>query len=893
MSGAPSDQQGPPLPRPSAGPPGGPPAVATSSPPGGIQIDTSGRSSRPSPARAAGDRSRLGPWLVVGALAVGGAVVLIAAIAMLGGSGPLALEPIADVEMDELATLSFTPRLVDPSAAGELAFALVEAPEGATIDAATGHFTWTPSEQQGPGQYDVRLGVTAGGQHAETAFRIRVAEVNRQPVMAPIEPVTAAPGAMVKIQVRAEDPDQPASALTFRLLGDPPAGATIDPTTGVFTWTPGPGESGRRWAVTVAVSEAGSGGRGARRTFPIEVAGPVADATVDPTVESEPADQPEPVDPTDPKSQLAGAIAASAAAGPMPSAAPAGDLSSAMGRAADAAPDPGDQRILDLVPKNAIFQPKSYAVLRAVFADRFAREHEADLRRGLGGRREAMERWLAEHPVIREEFYTAMKPEDDVPGAVELLAELVETYPDRFPAYADLAIATSVVWDMQGRGFYDYLPHQRRTKSQPGPGRVGALESFQYLLDTEPLMEGRVRWMPWEFLTYVVDHCTPIEERRWALANYLPKRAMFGKCYHDVPYDQEMLESGSATARLNDKVYNLENIRQFGGVCAIQADFAARVGKSLGVPAAYVSGESRGGESHAGVMWGELLGVSPTQINFSLESHGRYRGDRYYVGKLIDPQINQRITDRQLELRLHTVGMSPQNKRHAALLMKAYPMIREKAGLDVAGQLDFLSRVIQLCPGNEEAWREIARMSRDGLLVQRHVHVMMRILDRLFATFARFPDFTWEIFDDLIAFQTVAKQRAALYSQLVALYVQAKRPDLACEAVLKYSDELADQKRYDEAIGALSSTILAFPDEGRYVPRMLDRLEEVCPKVRGASGRLIGFYEQLLPKVPAKRGDRPSPYCMKMYRRAIQRFSDAGRPDLAQFWQAELDKLGR
>ena len=53
---------------------------------------------------------------------------------------------------------------------------------------------------------------------------------------------------------------------------------------------------------------------------------------------------------------------------------------------------------------------------------------------------------------------------------------------------------------------------------------------------------------------------------------------------------------------------------------------------------------------HAWVMWVELIGVTSKGIEFSLESHGRYRFDKYYVGTLYDPQTGQTITDRTLEL---------------------------------------------------------------------------------------------------------------------------------------------------------------------------------------------------------------------------------------------------
>ena len=41
-----------------------------------------------------------------------------------------------------------------------LTFALVDAPDGATIDVNTGGFTWTPTFDQGPGRYPITVIVT-------------------------------------------------------------------------------------------------------------------------------------------------------------------------------------------------------------------------------------------------------------------------------------------------------------------------------------------------------------------------------------------------------------------------------------------------------------------------------------------------------------------------------------------------------------------------------------------------------------------------------------------------------------------------------------------------------------------------------------------------------------
>ena len=75
------------------------------------------------------------------------------------------LAAIGDKTVDEGALLSFTATATDADLpANTLTFSLdAGAPAGASIDPATGLFTWTPSEAQGPGVYPVTVRVTDNG----------------------------------------------------------------------------------------------------------------------------------------------------------------------------------------------------------------------------------------------------------------------------------------------------------------------------------------------------------------------------------------------------------------------------------------------------------------------------------------------------------------------------------------------------------------------------------------------------------------------------------------------------------------------------------------------------------------------------------------------------------
>src|SRR5262249_47467809 len=150
---------------------------------------------------------------------------------------------------------------------------------------------------------------------------------------------------------------------------------------------------------------------------------------------------------------------------------------------------------------------------------------------------------------------------------------------------------------------------------------------FQYIVENEKITEGRCRHMPWEFLVYVIDHPTPLAERKWA-QNYFQSHRTAKSWHQDVPYDYDMLKgermkNSGVQPHLQDQEYTLSNIRKLGGVCAMQADFATRVAKSVGIPAAYCFGESSYRGLHAWWVFALVQRANPSQLQFTLNSDGR------------------------------------------------------------------------------------------------------------------------------------------------------------------------------------------------------------------------------------------------------------------------------
>jgi VCBS repeat-containing protein len=157
------------------------------------------------------------------------------------------LEKIPSRIIEEGAEVTFTAVGQDPDLPGDtLRYSLEDgAPAGAAIDPETGLFAWTPTEAQGPGVFDILVRVTdAAGLAAASSFAVRVTETNTAPVLAPIGEQHVNEGQVLSFTAVATDADLPANTLTFSLEPGAPAGAAIDPATGLFTWTPpdGPGE---------------------------------------------------------------------------------------------------------------------------------------------------------------------------------------------------------------------------------------------------------------------------------------------------------------------------------------------------------------------------------------------------------------------------------------------------------------------------------------------------------------------------------------------------------------------------------------------------------------------------------------------------------------------------
>lgn len=146
--------------------------------------------------------------------------------------------------VDEGSVLSFGVNATDPDG-DALTYSASGLPAGATFDPATKQFSWTPDYTQA-GDYTVTFtasdGTNSYSLSGTKTVSISVADVDRPPVFAPGgESQSVDENRELSFTVEAADPD--GDGLTYSAAGLP-AGATFDPATRTFSWTPGYTQAG-------------------------------------------------------------------------------------------------------------------------------------------------------------------------------------------------------------------------------------------------------------------------------------------------------------------------------------------------------------------------------------------------------------------------------------------------------------------------------------------------------------------------------------------------------------------------------------------------------------------------------------------------------------------------
>jgi hypothetical protein len=86
-------------------------------------------------------------------------------------------------------------------------------------------------------------------------------------------------------------------------------------------------------------------------------------------------------------------------------------------------------------------------------------------------------------------------------------------------------------------------------------------------------------------------------------------------------------------------------------------------------------------------------------------------------------------------------------------------------------------------------------MCRDGEVSADAKSLVLEQTQFMRSAFAKYPDFSWKVAGDLVSLQKDATIRNRFIGSLAALHEAGNRPDLTCEARLKWVDLLGEGKR--------------------------------------------------------------------------------------------------
>ncbi|MEM7274511.1 MAG: putative Ig domain-containing protein [Actinomycetota bacterium] len=145
-------------------------------------------------------------------------------------------------------------------------------PPGLAMNPATGEIGGQISATAAAGSpYAVTITVDDGRGDSDTdAFAWTITDTNRPPLLDPLADVTVDEGVAVAVPAVAVDLDLPVDTLVYSATGLP-AGATINPTTGLLTWTPSEAQGPGAYPITVTVTDNGSPAASASQTVTVTV----------------------------------------------------------------------------------------------------------------------------------------------------------------------------------------------------------------------------------------------------------------------------------------------------------------------------------------------------------------------------------------------------------------------------------------------------------------------------------------------------------------------------------------------------------------------------------------------------------------------------------------------
>jgi hypothetical protein len=250
----------------------------------------------------------------------------------------------------------------------------------------------------------------------------------------------------------------------------------------------------------------------------------------------------------------------------------------------------------------------------------------------------ALQAWLLGHTDFSAEFFSMVSPCDLLTNSFGILNELQVRYPEKFPTYADLALAIALVYDVPPPPSWPHGQVSALQLPRTLPDPAAAFAFWVHADETGQTLQPLSR-LPASELKFVVDAVAPSVELDWAQHHILTPITALPAVYAMVRYRVDRVQQAQYSWPENH--YDLPTILTKGGICVDQAYFASEVGKAKGVPTLFFYGAGSDG-------WHAWFGYLDQDRHWQLDV-GRYAGQQFVTGMAIDPQTWGPISDHELK----------------------------------------------------------------------------------------------------------------------------------------------------------------------------------------------------------------------------------------------------
>jgi hypothetical protein len=219
-------------------------------------------------------------------------------------------------------------------------------------------------------------------------------------------------------------------------------------------------------------------------------------------------------------------------------------------------------------------------------------------------------------------------------------------------------------------------------------------------------------------------------------------------------------------------------------------------------------------------------------------TEGRYPENQYWLGRVIDPQTREAITDADVSLLAELQYSTPRNRLTSDALCKVADLLGDTR------KPELYMQAITLSSGNPRAWHALAKLGADLKLDAQDAARLRAAIER-FAV-KRYPDFALDLLIASISGRGTDQQLKQL-EDMRPLFTS--RPDLLAKIRMTQAERYRLDKRPAEALAVYGDVLDHYLNIGPIVLEAMDRVDQMLHE-KGALDRLAAIYRTVWQRMP-------------------------------------------